>query len=163
MKKYLLPAILFLPLGAMAAPPPELFPALQAWAGARSIERYQYSLVDLNADGASDAVVHVTDPKFCGNGGCPLVAFRKAGGGYELVASSGNVRKPIYLLEEVRYGWRTLAAVVGLGATAGMVPIRYKPPQGAYRSTPIIEPNIELTSAMTRQALDFEEAGDAGQ
>jgi hypothetical protein len=157
MKKYILSTILVMSATAMAAPPPELSSALEAWASPRSIERYQFSPVDLNADGSLDIVVHVTDPKFCGGGGCPLVAFAKTATSYELVASSGNVHKPIYILEEMRNGWRTLAAVVGFGSTAGMVPIRYRVPQGAYRSMPIIEPTIELTSSMTKQVLNFEE------
>ena len=157
MKKCSVTVLLILTAAALAAPPPELPAALAAWAGPRTIERYQFSLVDLNADGAPDVVVHVTDPKFCGNGGCPLVAFRKTPDSYDLVASSGNVRKPVYILEEVRNGWRTLAAVVGFGSAAGMVPIRYKVPQGAYRSSPITEPTLDLTTVMTKQVLNFEE------
>jgi hypothetical protein len=158
MKKFVvMSALLVVSATAMSAPPPDLTSALAAWAGPRSLERYQFALVDLNADAAPDAVVHVTDPAFCGNGGCPLVAFRKSAAGYELVASSGMVRKPIYILEEIRDGWRTLAAVVGFGPTAGMVPIRYKVQQQSYRSTPIVEPVIELTSPTTKQVLSFEE------
>jgi hypothetical protein len=71
-------------------------------------------------------VVHVTDPAFCGNGGCPVVAFKRVSAGFELVGSSGLVRKPIYVLNERQAGWYSLAAVVGFGDSAGVVPIRYK-------------------------------------
>lgn len=158
MKKYIGSAMMLICATAGAAPPPELSSAVAAWANPRPVDRYQYSLVDLNADGALDAVILVTDTRFCGGGGCPLVAFTNKGGGFELIASSGNVRKPIYALEETRGGWRTLAALVGFGGSAGIVPIRYKSPQGAYRSMPIIEQELELKTPLTKFVLQFEEA-----
>jgi hypothetical protein len=142
----------------LAAPPPELRPALEQWAAPRSIARYQFSLVDLNKDGTLDAVVHVTDPAFCGNGGCPVVTFKRASAGFELVGSSGMVRKPIYVLNELQAGWHTLAAVAGFGNAAGVVPIRFKEQQGTYRSAPQMNAHIDLKSPATKQALEFEEA-----
>lgn len=158
MKTGVLTVMVFMCTTVAAAPPPGLSSALVAWASPRPVERYQFSQVDLNADGALDAVVLVTDSRFCGGGGCPLVAFTRKGDGYELVASSGNARKPVYALEETRGGWRTLAAVVGFGASAGIVPIRYKTPPGAYRSMPIVEPQLELKTPLTKYVLPFEEA-----
>jgi len=142
----------------VAAPPPELRPALEQWAAPRPIARYQFSLVDLDKDGTLDAVVHVTDPAFCGNGGCPVVVFKRVSAGFQLVGSSGLVRKPIYVLNERQAGWYSLAAVVGFGDTARVVPIRYKEQQGTYRSSPQMNAHIDLTSAATQQALNFEEA-----
>ena len=121
MKKFTWLAMTLVCTTAAAAPPPGLSSAVAAWANPRPVERFQYSLVDLNADGALDAVILVTDTRFCGGGGCPLVAFTDKGGTFELIASSGNVRKPIYALEEMRAGWRTLAALVGFGESAGLV------------------------------------------
>jgi hypothetical protein len=142
---------------AIGAPPSTLRAALEQWASPRPISRYQFSLVDLNGDGILDAVVQVTDPAFCGNGGCPIVEFKGESSGFILVGSSGLVRKPIYLLNEVQDGWHTLAAVVGLGDEAGAVPIRFKQQQGAYRSTPYVNAQIKLTSQATKQVLEFEE------
>src|SRR5687767_7366188 len=125
-KRTLAMMLLVMSVPALGAPPPELGGALDQWAAPRTVASYQFALVDLNADNDLEAVVHVTDQSFCGNGGCPIVTFRRAATGYELVGSSGFVRKPIYVLNEIQAGWNTLAAVVGLGAGAGLVPIRYK-------------------------------------
>src|SRR5580698_3283958 len=139
---------------AVCAPPSALRAALERWASPRPITRYQFSLVDLNGDGIPDAVVQVTDPAFCGNGGCPIVEFKGESAGFTLVGSSGLVRKPIYLLNEVQDGWHTLAAVVGLGDEAAVVPIRFKQQEGAYRSTPYVNAQINLTSQATKQVLE---------
>lgn len=143
---------------AIAAPPPELRPALERWAAPRSIDRFQFSMVDLDNDGALDAVVHVTDPAFCGNGGCPVVTLKRALSGFELVGSSGLVRKPIYVLNERQAGWHSLAAVAGFGNAAGLVPIRYKEQEGTYRRFPQGNAHMDLKSNDTKQALNFEEA-----
>lgn len=158
MKHRALPAVLIaVPMLSLAAPPPGVGEALAAWAAPRPVARYQLALVDLNGDAEAEAVVHVTDPEFCGNGGCPLVVFSRTGDGYTLVASSGLVRKPVYTLEEKRDGWHTLAAVVGFGDRQRVVPIRYQQPVQAYRSAPYLNPEIELTTPKTKQALNFEE------
>jgi hypothetical protein len=159
MKTYLSFALaLVMATQVVAVPPPELRPALEQWAAPRPIARYQFSLVDLDKDGTLDAVVHVTDPAFCGNGGCPVVAFKRVAAGFELVGSSGLVRKPIYVLNERQSGWHSLAAVAGFGDAAGVVPIRYKEQQGSYRRSPQMNAHIELKSPDTKQALNFEEA-----
>jgi len=158
MSKTILVALMFAATSpAICAPPSTLRAALEQWASPRPITRYQFSLVDLNGDGILDAVVQVTDPAFCGNGGCPIVEFKGKTVGFTVVGSSGLVRKPIYLLNDVQDGWYTLAAVVGLGEEAGVVPIRFKQQQGAYRSTPYVNAQIKLTSQATKQVLEFEE------
>jgi len=143
---------------AVCAPPPDLRAALDKWASPRPIARFQFSLVDLNGDGIQDAVVHVTDPSFCGNGGCPIVQFKGETPGFTLVGSSGLVRKPIYVLKESQEGWHTLAAMIGLGNGAGIAPIRFKQQHGAYRSAPYSNAQISLNSQIIEQGLDFEEA-----
>lgn len=150
---------MLLPALAAAAPPEGLDAALEQWAR-RPVDRYQFALADLNADGERDVIVHVSDPSFCGNGGCPLVVFR-GGGAYTVVASSGNVRKPIYLLNDRRGGWQTLAAMVGFANAAGITPIPYREAQQSYRSLPAVNAQIELTPALTDQRLEFEEVEKA--
>jgi hypothetical protein len=142
---------------ALADAPPGLRSAVAEWAAPRTVARFQFSLVDLNKDNSLDAVVHVTDPAACGNGGCPLLVFQGTGTGFQRIASSGMVRKPIYLLNEVHGSWQTLGAVIGFGDAAGMVPIRYRPQQQGYRSKPYLESNIDLTTPRTDRVLAFEE------
>ena len=146
---------------ALSAPPPALHAAIVQWAAPRTVERFQFSLVDLNADRIAEAVVHVTDPALCGNGGCPLLIFRGTATGFEHIANSGFVRKPIYILQETGNNWKTLAAVAGFGHAAGLVPIRFKSQIQGYRSTPVMNPHLELTAAMTERTLEFEEYENA--
>lgn len=150
--------VLVAPFTASADAPASLRSAVTEWAAPRAIARFQFSLVDLNGDGTADAVVHVTDPSACGNGGCPLLVFQGSGTGFQRIASSGMVRKPIYLLKESHGAWRTLGAVIGFGDAAGMVPIRYKPEQNGYRSRPYVESQLALTTPVTDRVLAFEEA-----
>ncbi len=153
--KHIALAALMLTVSAtvLSAPPPELGAALVKWAAPASVSRYQFSLVDLNADGTPDAVVRVTDPESCGNTGCPLVVFKGTSAGYEIVANSGPTRSPVYVLDENRFGWRTLAAVVG--KDEGLVPIRYN--GKAYTSTPYLRARIELDSRSGARPLNFED------
>ena len=141
----------------LCAPPQTLKTALSNWASSQSISRFQFALVDLNDDGTLDAVVHVTDPSYCGNGGCPIVEFQGNATGFTLVGSSGLARKPIYVLNELQGGWHTIAAVIGLGQGAGVTPIRFKQQQGAYRLEPYVNAQISLTSQLIKQELNFEE------
>jgi len=140
---------------AFSAPPPALLAELSRWSSPATVSRFQFALTDLNGDGNRDAVVHVTDPAFCGNGGCPLLVFKGMDAGYKQVADSGLVRKPIYVLKEINFGWHSLGAVIGLEAGASMRPIRYLGME--YRSNPIVRSTIELSSQTSEQALDFEE------
>jgi hypothetical protein len=140
---------------ALSAPPPALLAELSKWSAPATVSRFQFALADLNSDGNLDAVVHVTDPAFCGNGGCPLLVFKGNEGGYKQVADSGLVRKPIYILKEINFGWHSLGAVVGLEAGASVRPIRFLGTE--YRSNPIVRSTIGLSSQTSEQALEFEE------
>jgi len=112
--------------------------------------------VDLNADGSEDAVVHVTDPAFCGNGGCPLLVFKRTSRGFQKVGDSGVVSKPIFLLKEANLGWTSLAGKVGAGEGAGMRPIRFMGTE--YRTDPVMRAHMEITSQNYQRILDFEDA-----
>jgi hypothetical protein len=148
-------ALLLLCAPAWPAPPPGLQAALAAWAAPVEVSRFQFVRVDLNRDDFPDVVVYVSDPAFCGNGGCPLLVFKGMTTGYEKVGFSGNVGKPIYLLKEANSGWRSLAAMVGFGTYLELRPIRFLGPQ--YNPSPIMRGGIELTSSSYERVLNFEE------
>jgi hypothetical protein len=155
MKKYILTAILCMSTSAMAEPPPGLSSAVQLWAGQKSVERYQFALVDLNVDGDLDAVVYVTDPKFCRDGGCTLVIFAKDSGAFKVHSYGGsNGRRPSYLLEDVRYGWRGLATYYPLGKKEILTPDYLGSPPGA---APVATMMTEVPSTTPKKALEFEE------
>jgi hypothetical protein len=139
---------------AFSSPPPGLAEAVAKWAAPAKIAQFDFSLVDLNSDGDVDAVVHVTDPSRCGNGGCPLLVFKHTSQGFEKIGDSGVVSKPIYLLRQVDSGWTSLAAKVGMGDGAGMRPIRFMDTE--YRPNPVMRAFMELRSENYQRSLDFE-------
>ena len=148
-------ALLLLSVPAWSEPPPGLRDAVASWSAPAQVARFQYTLVDLNRDETPDAVVYVSDPALCGNGGCRLLTFKGTATGFEKIGDSGHVNKPIYLLKEVNSGWRSLAAVVGFGNYQELRPIRFLDPQ--YRSDPIVRGGVELASNNYEHVLKFEE------
>lgn len=101
-------------LGAQASPaqtPPTLAAAVQAYAekaGVRQTVKVRHALVDLNGDGAVDALVFLTDPDWCAAAGCTLLVFRGSKSGYALVSDSRAVETPIRVTAERSQGWKTL-------------------------------------------------------
>jgi hypothetical protein len=148
-------ALALLSLPAWSGPPPGVREAVASWAAPKEVTRFQYARVDLNRDSFPDVVVYVSDPAFCGNGGCRLLILKGTTTGYEEVGDSGYVRKPIYLLKEVNSGWHSIAAVVGFGSYQDLRPIRFMGP--AYRSDPIMRSGMELASNNYERVLTFEE------
>lgn len=74
---------------------------------------YFDAAVDLNGDGALEAVVYVAGPMVCGTGGCPLFVFAPTADGYRLVSASTVVQPPVRVAPRSSHGWRNL--VVGIG------------------------------------------------
>lgn len=153
---FLAASLVLVPTAQATTPPPGLGAAMAQWAGENSVSRFQFSLSDLNGDGTLDAIVHVTDPNLCRNFGCPLVVFKGTLNGYELVANSGFVRKPIYVLEEAQLGWHTLTAYVGFGNSERLVPVRFIGPM--YNQAPYLRMQVKLTPEMTKEELNFLES-----
>jgi len=154
MKKCVLPAIFGLATPALAAPPPELASAVEAWARPQTVERYEFALVDLNVDGKLDAVVYITDPKFCGDGRCTQVILVKTNDVFRVHSLGSRHRRPSYLLEDVRYGWRGLATYFPIGKGEILTPDYLGSPPGA---PPVIRAMTEVPSTTPKKKLEFEE------
>jgi len=100
---------------------------------------FKYTLVDLNDDGIRDAIVLITDPDYCGSGGCSMLIVRGTSKGFRLVSSSTISRSPIFVSTERRYGWRTLLVTVGGGgARYGQVVMRFNGTR--YPLNPSLQP-----------------------
>ena len=105
---------------------PALDQAVKARLKDARLPTYRYALVDLDGDSVPDAVVLLTDPDFCGSGGCTMMVFRGMGNSYKHVSTSTITREPIFLLPETRHGWHTLSVLVaGGGAHSGQVLMRF--------------------------------------
>ena len=55
--------------------------------------RYRSAFVDLNDDGAQDAIVYVTGRSWCGSGGCTLLILASDGPSYRVVTKITIVRR----------------------------------------------------------------------
>jgi hypothetical protein len=80
---------------------------------------YFDAAVDLNGDGAPEAVVYTAGPMVCGTGGCPLFVFTPAAGGYRLISSTSVVQPPVRVAPRSSHGWRSLVVGIGGGGIKG--------------------------------------------
>ncbi|MEJ0099834.1 MAG: hypothetical protein WDO12_08880 [Pseudomonadota bacterium] len=126
MKRTLLIALLTAVSSAVRSAPPDLDAAVEKWASADLKPTYTYALTDLNADGYLDAVVLISDPDYCGSGGCSMVVFKGTPDGFEVLSESTITREPIFVLPEVKSGWHSISVfVAGGGAEPGQVLLRF--------------------------------------
>ena len=98
-------------VAAQPAPPPELLAAVQVHAekaGVRQVVRWRHALVDLNGDGAKEAVVLLLDPDWCGTGGCTMLVLKGSKRGYAVQSSSSVTDAPIRVSPVVVSGWKML-------------------------------------------------------
>ncbi len=80
--------------------------------GSAPTDAYDTATLDLNADGADDALVFVSDAAWCGSGGCTLLVFEGTGGGtgpaFRFVSETSLVNGPVMVSEKRTNGWREL-------------------------------------------------------
>ena len=81
--------------------------------------KYAYSLVDLNGDGANEALVYVDAGMVCGTGGCGLDVFARHGPAWHRVASMTIGYAPIQVLPTKTNGWHDLGIYSRFSATEG--------------------------------------------
>ncbi len=149
-------AALVLPLPVFSAAPPELEAALLKWAHNEPVQRYQFALVNLNDDALADAVVLITDPDYCGSGGCNMVVFKGTTRGFDPVSSSTITRKPILVLGEVQNGWHSLSVAIGGGGVkSGQVMMRFNGKR--YPGNPSMQNVIDPSALKSSRELIFKE------
>src|ERR1044071_2771642 len=76
---------------------------------------YNRADTDLNGDGRSETFVYVTDPNYCGSGGCTLVVLSPQRRSYRIVLRSTVTQLPIRLLRTSTRGWRDIGVTVAGG------------------------------------------------
>ena len=87
----------------------QLEKAVANWINSAEAPTFRSALADLNGDATLDAVVLLTDQRYCGSGGCRMAVFEGKGTDFRLVSSSTITREPIFVLDSSRFGWRSLA------------------------------------------------------
>jgi len=76
---------------------------------------FKLANVDLRGDGRREAIVYVTDPGYCGSGGCTLFVLAPRAGTYRIMMRATIVQLPIRLLPSSSHGWRDIGVTVSGG------------------------------------------------
>jgi hypothetical protein len=139
---------------AIADSPPGLARAVRAFAAPSSMPAFRYALYDLNGDGIADAVVLVTDGRWCGSGGCAMLVFRGTGDGFELLSMATISNEPILVSPKTTHGWHTLlVSVRGGGIMPGLATLTFN--GRGYPKNPTIEPRAKRASVDGAGNLTF--------
>jgi hypothetical protein len=73
---------------------------------------YISAFLDLDDHGAHGAVLYITDPNYCGSGGCTMLVVVRQGDSWRLVTRTTVVRPPIRVLESTSHGWHDIGVWV---------------------------------------------------
>ena len=105
---------------------------------------YKGADADLNGVGLKESFIYVTDPDYCGSGGCSLVVLSPRGNSYAVVMRTTVTNLPITVLRTAAYGWLDVGVTVeGAGIIRPYV-ARLRFNGHRYPSNPTIPPAIPL-------------------
>jgi hypothetical protein len=142
---------LFLTISALASTPaaaeqpnPFISKYLQNRFHLPAAPSYKLAEVDLNGDGRPDSIVYLTDPNFCGSGGCNLYVLSPVSGSYRLLMRATIVQLPIRLLPSLSHGWRDIGVTVSGGGIVRPYEAALKFDGHRYPSNPSMPPAIPL-------------------
>ena len=105
---------------------------------------YKRADADLNGDGRKEIFVYVTDPNFCGSGGCLLIILSPRGNSYNVVMQAPVVKLPIMVLRTAAYGWRDVGFTVRGGGIIRPYMARLRFNGRHYPSNPTMPPAVPL-------------------
>ncbi|WP_374274150.1 hypothetical protein [Brevundimonas sp.] len=141
---------------APASAPTALEGAVRAAYSDGGALRYQAATLDLNSDGADEAVVYLMGPFVCGSGGCPTLILTPEGEGWRIVSTLTVSRQPIWALDSRSEGWRDLVvSVSGGGGPSGKARLVFD--GQTYPTNPTVPP-AEPVPAPTTPPLIAETA-----
>jgi hypothetical protein len=105
---------------------------------------YERVDADLNGDGRKESFVYVTDPSFCGSGGCLLLVLSPRGNNYSVVMRATVVKRPIMIFRTATHGWRDVGVTVQGGGNIRTYVSRLRFDGHRYPSNPTIPPAVPL-------------------
>lgn len=105
---------------------------------------YKLVEVDLNGDGRPESIVYLTDPNFCGSGGCNLYVLSPVTGGYRFLMRATIAQLPIRLLPSSSHGWRDIGVTVSGGGVDRPYEAALKFDGHRYSSNPSMPPAVPL-------------------
>jgi hypothetical protein len=74
--------------------------------------RFIAAFADLNGDGKTEAIVHLTSNAWCGTGGCTTLVLARDGDSWRILTEISITRLPIRVLMTKSSGWRSIAVWV---------------------------------------------------
>lgn len=114
--------------------------------------RYAYDRVDLNDDGAPEALVYLMGSYTCGSGGCTMLILESTGQSYEMVSRMTLVNPPVVIANEKTAGWKDLIIYVqGGGATPHYARLQFD--GSRYPSNPSIVPAVSSDVPLSGTAI----------
>ncbi len=103
--------------------------------------QYDFARIDLNGDGARDALVLFRLPYtyWCGAGGCTMAVFEARGDEFILRSEIQNVRGPVMVSPQKTAGWRDIVLrLSGVNMPDRNVVLQFS--RGAYPVNPVTAP-----------------------
>ena len=132
-------------LGAASAEArPGLGSYLQRLLRTETVPSYRAANADLNGDGQSEVVVYLSDPSFCGSGGCNALVLQRLRRGYRVVMRSTITRLPIRRLATRSHGWSDLGVKVGGGGIMILYEAALRFDGHRYPSNPTLAPRVPV-------------------
>ena len=132
---------------AKAAAPP----GVTAFVRDHKLTRYSVTLIDLNGDGHSEALIYAMatsngggQPDLCGSGGCDLYVLSLSKAGYRQVTNTTITQLPIRVMPSVSHGWHDLSVQVAGGGIIPGYEARLRFDGHSYPSNPSEPPAIRL-------------------
>ena len=105
---------------------------------------YKRADADLNGDRRAEALLYVTDPDYCGSGGCTLTVLSPNGSSYRVVLRSTVTQLPIRVLPTSTRGWRDLGVTVSGGGITRPYVASLRFNGNRYPGNPAVPPAIPL-------------------
>jgi hypothetical protein len=112
--------------------------------------RYKRADADLNGDGRTESLIYLTDPKYCGSGGCTLIILSPSKNRYRVVMRSTVTQLPIRLLSTSSHGWRDIGVTVAGGGIARSYEVRLRFNGRRYPGNPTVPPAVPLHESIGR-------------
>ena len=106
--------------------------------------RYAVVYVDLNDDGAQEAIVYLISAGWCGSGGCSCLILEPEGSSFRIITRTTITQLPIRVLTQKTNGWHDLAVGVGGGGIRSGYEARLKFNGKKYPSNPSVPPAQKL-------------------
>lgn len=116
-------------------------------------KRYFSAFVDLKDDGTHEVIVYVTDPQWCGSGGCTTLILAPQQSSYRIVTKITASRLPIRVITTKSYGWHDLGIWVQGGGIQPGYEAKLSFNGKTYPKNPSVPPAQQLTQKVAGEVV----------